>query len=170
MPRRREKQSISKDPNKIRPANLPVSQTPSRISPNGTTSMAPGSSLNFRIGRAVGMILSDYKLPQLNLDLIGQRLGLTKPYLCRVFKREVGLGIPGYICRVRANAAEKLLRETVFSIKEIAAAVGFTYITQLDRAFKSNYGCAPKEYRTRISAVCARPCASYQEKTAHTAV
>lgn len=93
------------------------------------------------------MVESDYGVPQLNLNLVSQRLGLTKPYLCRVFKREVGIGLPQYVRRVRAQQAEKLLRETVFSIKEITAAVGFRYVTQLDRAFKATYGCVPKEYR-----------------------
>jgi len=44
-----------------------------------------------------------------------------------------------------------LLRETNLSIKEVTAAVGFAYVTQLDRAFMEAYGCPPTEYRDRQS-------------------
>ena len=108
------------------------------------------SVLSFRVARAVIIVESDYGAPNLSLDLISRRLGLTKPYLCRVFRRELGIGIPEYLRRVRAHQAEKLLRETVLSVKEITATVGFTYVTQLDRAFKGTFGCTPKNYRRNI--------------------
>jgi|SRR5579859_7013678 len=159
MPKGKRTQSISRPSIKGEPANLRVAQAVNKVpgpvsdfDRSGAATTAPKPAfLNFRIARAIGMIESDYSVPQLNLGLISQQLGFTKPYLCRVFKREVGMGIPEYVCRVRVRAAEKLLRETVLSIKEVAAAVGFTYITQLGRAFKGIYGCAPKEYRRKIS-------------------
>jgi AraC-like DNA-binding protein len=112
--------------------------------------ISKSASLNFRVARAIAIINSDYATQQLNLDVVGQRLGLTKSHLCRIFKREVGIGLPVYVSRVRAQAAERLLRETSLRVKEIATAVGFNYVTQLDRVFKMVFGCGPKEYRTRI--------------------
>lgn len=120
------------------------------LRPDDTRAAAPKPTfLNFRIRRALLLIESKYYVQELNLDLVSRCLGVTKPYLCRVFRREVGIGLPEYVCRFRAEKAEKLLRETVLSIKEISAAVGFGYVTQLDRAFKAEYGCTPKECRSR---------------------
>lgn len=106
--------------------------------------------LNFRVTVAKRMIHADYSSPHLGLAVISQRLGLSKSYLCRIFKREAGMGLPDYISAVRAQAAGKLLRETPLTVKEIAAAVGFTYVTQLDRAFKTAFRSTPKEWRARI--------------------
>jgi AraC-like DNA-binding protein len=113
-------------------------------------SSAESAFLSFWVARALALVETEYSAPQLNLDLISRRLNVTKSHFCRVFKREVGLGFPDYVCRVRARQAEKLLRETALRVKEIAAAVGFAHVTQLDRAFKAAYGLAPKEFRGRL--------------------
>lgn len=120
--------------------------------PKNIAATAPGPTvLNFRVARALALIEAEYTVTQLNLDVISRRLGVTKHHLCRIFRRQVGVGLPEYVCRVRAAKAEKLLQDTSLSIKEITAAVGFAYVTQLDRSFKTLHGCSPKEYRSRLS-------------------
>lgn len=121
-------------------------------SPGIATAVRKSEFLNFRVARALAMIESDYAVPGINLDLVSRRLGVTKAYFCRVFRQEVGMGLPEYVRRVRIQEAEKLLRETILSIKEIAAAVGFGYVTQLDRAFRTGYGSVPSEYRRQVGA------------------
>jgi transcriptional regulator GlxA family with amidase domain len=124
----------------------------SRTDPTGVGTSAPKAALlSFRVARALELVETEYRIPQLNLDRISRELGVTKPHFCRLFKREVGIGFPEYVCRMRLRHAEKLLRETALSIKEITAAVGFAYATQLDRAFKAAYGSPPKEFRGRLS-------------------
>ena len=105
---------------------------------------------NFRVAGALALIESDYAVTNLNLDQISSRLRITKAHLCRIFRRQVGVGVPAYIVRVRIEEAERLTKETVLSMKEIAAAVGFAYPSQLNRAFKETYGCTPTKYRSRI--------------------
>lgn len=104
-----------------------------------------------RVAEALRVIRSEYAMPQLDLSFVSARLRLSKSYLCRIFRREMRIGLPEYISKVRADAAETLLRETFMSVKEIAAAVGFTYVAQLDRAFKTKCGQSPREYRARIA-------------------
>jgi AraC-like DNA-binding protein len=83
-----------------------------RSKSNGTVPIAPKFALlNFRVARALALIESDYAVPQLNLDLISGRLNVTKPHLCRIFRREVGIGLPEYVGRMRAQKAEKLLKD-----------------------------------------------------------
>lgn len=107
----------------------------------------PYGALSFRVVHALRIIESEHALPDLDLARVSAHVGITKSHLCRLFGREVGIGVPDYICKVRTQAAERLLTDTVLSIKEIAARVGFAYTSQLDRAFKSLYGCTPREYR-----------------------
>lgn len=109
--------------------------------------------MNFRVARAIDLIESEYGVSRLNLDMLSRRLGVTKCHFCRVFRRSVGIGLPEYVRRVRTRKAEQLLRETNLSIKEVTAAVGFAYVTQLDRAFMGAHGCPPTEYRNRNSGV-----------------
>jgi len=102
---------------------------------------------NWRIVAALKIIAFAYVDPKLDLRYVAERTGITKCYLCRLFLRELGIGFPGYLCRFRAIRAGRLLLETVLSVKEVAWAVGFAHVTQLDRAFRSTYGCTPTKYR-----------------------
>jgi UDP-galactopyranose mutase len=105
--------------------------------------------VSVRIRKALRMIEAEYRSSELNLESVSQQVGITKHHLCRVFRREMGMGVPDYICRMRLRSAEQLLQDGMLSIKEIAAAIGFNHVAQLDRVFKTAHGCCPKEYRRK---------------------
>lgn len=71
------------------------------------------------------------------------------PHFCRVFKREMGIGLPAYFARLRATAAAELLASSGLSVKEVAAAVGFASASRLDRVFVDVFAASPTEYRAR---------------------
>jgi AraC-like DNA-binding protein len=102
---------------------------------------------NFRVLLAIRIIESEYRSVGLDLKAISERIGVSRSHLCRVFRHEIGIGIPEWIRRVRVEQAEKLLRETAMSVKEVASVVGFTYVTQLDRVFRKHFGKVPTQYR-----------------------
>ncbi len=52
-----------------------------------------------------------------------------------------------YLRDLRLKKAVLLLQDPTLSIKEIAAAVGYKYVSDFDHHFKSTYGMRPGEYR-----------------------
>ena len=68
-------------------------------------------------------------------------------YLSKLFKEEMGTGFTEYVTKVRLEEAEKLLADTVLSIMEIAAAVGYPDEKYFSRLFKKSTGIKPSEYR-----------------------
>lgn len=132
---------------------------------SGSAPVSALSVTNCHVSDAIHVVDNEFRNPRLDLQLVSRSIGITKSHLCRVFRRELGIGLPEYTRKVRVRLAEHLLSDTKLSIKEITAAVGFDHVAQLDRAFKAIWGCGPREFRCRsrlqssdsVFDECARP-------------
>ncbi len=63
------------------------------------------------------------------------------------FKMEYGITVMEYVMKKRMEQAEKLLRETDQSVKEIALMCGFSDVEYFSRCFKKEHGCPPGEWK-----------------------
>ena len=71
----------------------------------------------------------------------------SEDYFGAYFKRRTGLCFSEYLKRVRLYHAQRLLRTTALSIKEIAYSTGFHSQEYFARVFRSAFGKTPLEYR-----------------------
>lgn len=83
--------------------------------------------------------------PNLNVNQVADRFHVTATYATRVFKQAFGCGMLGYIQQLRVDRAKELLRDGQ-SVKEAAAAAGFTTSATLIRIFKKLEGTTPAQY------------------------
>ena len=72
---------------------------------------------------------------------------VDRSYLERSFKKETGLSVRETITNFRIKKAQTLLRETSFSISEIAKASGFKDRLYFSKFFHQKFGMTPSEYR-----------------------
>jgi transcriptional regulator GlxA family with amidase domain len=82
------------------------------------------------------------------LDKVAEHVGWSKWHCARVFKRHTGSGIAEFCRRVRVNRARRLLADRTLTIKEVAAAAGFTHPSDLTRCFLRAYGISPSGFRS----------------------
>lgn len=78
---------------------------------------------------------------------ICRRLGMSRSTLYRFGKNVLGCSISDYINQVRITEAKRLLRRTEQPISAIAQACGYSSDTSFYRAFKSQVGKTPNEFR-----------------------
>ncbi|MGH9414568.1 MAG: helix-turn-helix transcriptional regulator [Terriglobales bacterium] len=120
------------------------------------------SPITASVAAARRIVDQDFADPKLSLGSVSRRLRMSRFHLCRSFRAAFGVGFPAYVTRLRAERAAAGLQDVSLGIKEAAAASGFGGISQLERAFRIRYGCAPKEFR---AASCVRaPAASTPAK------
>jgi AraC-like DNA-binding protein len=89
----------------------------------------------------------DYMTRHISLRFVARELGVSGAHLCRVLKRETGDAFLAHLHRRRIAEARRLLTQTTFSVKEIAARVGFERTSSLDSAFKRLCGVCPTSDR-----------------------
>ena len=99
----------------------------------------------------------DYTVKYISLNLhisisvgdICKKLGVSQPYLYKVFKNEIGISPKAYITECRINEAKRQLLNTKFTVSEIAALLGFADVLSFSKFFSGKTKLSPTEYRKR---------------------
>ncbi len=93
-----------------------------------------------------------YKLPQLNLQDIAQKLNTNRSYISACINKYCGCNFKQFLIKYRIKAAKRLLIETDFDIQEIAWEVGFNTRASFYNAFKDHISekLSPIEWRKRL--------------------
>lgn len=86
----------------------------------------------------------------LTLDNAAQQAKLSRFYFSKMFKLYWGKSFTDYLNEVRISKACTLLADPSLSIKEIAAACGFSHSNYFSRVFKQIQKLTPGEYRSNI--------------------
>lgn len=105
--------------------------------------LSEDSELEMTIRRAIGTVLSD-GVP--SLSAIASDLGMGARTLQRRLSDQ-GLSFQGVVDLARRDLAQKLLRETDYSLAEIAFLTGFSEQSGFTRAFKRWAGQTPRSFR-----------------------
>ncbi|TLS52126.1 AraC family transcriptional regulator [Paenibacillus antri] len=107
----------------------------------------PGDQLYQRIQRYVEAHVPDGNL---GLNAIADHFGMNPAYLSSFFKKHCGENVSDYIARVRVSESKKLLRDTDWTLAEIAEKVGYAGSVGLIRVFKKLEGITPGQYRANL--------------------
>lgn len=84
-----------------------------------------------------------------SLSLLTQKFNCCSSTLMSCFKSEYHMTIIEYLHQVRLTQAEQMLTCSRKSVKEIAAACGFSGQNYFTRLFTKQYGISPTQYRTK---------------------
>lgn len=76
-------------------------------------------------------------------------LGITQPYLYKIFMKEFGISPKRYIIQRKIKKAKNMLLETDASISVIATSVGFADTISFSKFFKSSVGTSPSAFRSK---------------------
>lgn len=80
---------------------------------------------------------------------IASNVNLSLAHLRYLFKAETGMSPAQYLRALRMREAEKLLKTTFLSVKEVMHRIGVRDESHFTRDFKKAYGITPAQYRTR---------------------
>ncbi|MFF2093904.1 helix-turn-helix domain-containing protein [Paenibacillus sp. NPDC058174] len=98
----------------------------------------------------VRYIEEEYRDPNLNVNMIGERFDLKGSYLSKLFKSQVGEGLLDFIHKFRIEQAKELIRCKQSSISDIAKQVGYNEAATFIRVFKKFEGITPGKYKEMI--------------------
>ncbi|WP_236015316.1 AraC family transcriptional regulator [Planococcus soli] len=117
------------------------------LNPNNAISLS-----DLTIIQEIRHFMEENHCRSLSLDGLGNRFGLTKYQLARLFKQQTGMSPLQYIISCRMDTAKQLLTTTKRPVAAIARAIGYKSDTQFQAAFKKAVGMTPRHYRLESSA------------------
>jgi len=103
--------------------------------------------------RARNMIKQELHNTNLYITFLSDRMNISTPYLCYLFKRQFGETINHYISRMRIEKAKNLLSSSQLKINEISELCGFSGVNYFITAFKKIAGILPTQYRRENTSV-----------------
>lgn len=98
--------------------------------------------------KAFIVLHADQSIP---LDALGERFGISRRHITRLFRAMTGVSIGEFQQQVRIQKACKLLRETDLPVGEIAFRVGFESGAALSRTMRRAHGAAPSAVRSGMA-------------------
>lgn len=98
------------------------------------------------VQRAIDL-MHDHIEETLNLTELSDELGISSPYLCRIFKEQTGHSPMDYNTRLKVQRACKYLDLTNSAVKYIAERLGYEDPYYFSRMFKRIMQCSPTQYR-----------------------
>ena len=87
--------------------------------------------------------------PQLSIDFLADRVGVSRSTLTKLFREKQFRPISSYIRDIRLANACALLSGTDWTVREIAQKCGYANSISFVRAFRKKEQCPPGEFRNR---------------------
>lgn len=101
------------------------------------------------VRRVMRIIGQRYKEPRLNLEHVAEELAISKVNLSRILNQQAGISFRELLRNARIEEAKRMLGSGGYSIKEVAARVGFPDSHYFSRSFKKVTGVSASDYRLR---------------------
>lgn len=98
------------------------------------------------VERAKNYIKANYRQP-ITVSGLAEMVSLSLSHFSRLFRAQTGQTVQQYLISCRLDTAKQLLRESSFSVNEIAVMAGFPSPAALSRDFRKIENCTPTEYR-----------------------
>ncbi len=110
--------------------------------------MAPKNAQRDGIIEATARYIRSNYSGDVRLSRVAALMNVSPEHLCRIFKREMGMGFNEYLTDCRLRRAEYMIKnEPGRSIGEIAYACGFNDSNYFSYKFRERYGAPPTKFR-----------------------
>jgi len=86
----------------------------------------------------------------LSLDILAEKIYMSKFYLSRLFKEETSSTIHQYVLKKRLTLSKHFIEKDL-PITEVCTKCGFQDYSHFFRAFKTEFGITPKQYYSLMS-------------------
>lgn len=84
---------------------------------------------------------------------VARHAGMTRSHYTRMFTAQMGCSPKAFLQRLRMEKAMHYLKETTFTLTEIALTISYPDAYSFSRAFQQFYGYPPSQARERSSAI-----------------
>lgn len=96
--------------------------------------------------------LTEHIEEDVTLRQVARAAGASTFYLCKLFRKHLGMTFTEYLSRCRVERAKEMLLKPTARVSEVAFEAGFQSLTHFNRVFRKVVGGSPTEYRDHLPA------------------
>lgn len=100
--------------------------------------------------RVMDVINSNLSNPELDVEFIAERVGISRVQLYRRIKGITNSTPHELLAEIRFNEAKRLLTEKKRDISDVSNSLGFKSLSSFSSAFKNHFGVSPSDYMKDI--------------------
>jgi AraC-like DNA-binding protein/ABC-type sugar transport system substrate-binding protein len=104
-----------------------------------------------RIVRKAMAYLHEHYMEPISLEETARHVSVSKEYLARCFRHEMGVPLVKYLNRYRVRQAKTLLQKGEHNLTEIALETGFASSAYFSRVFRQEVGMSPRKYKKPVT-------------------
>jgi YesN/AraC family two-component response regulator len=104
------------------------------------------------LAESVRVYLQENYDRQVDLSALAESLGVSAPYLSKLFHEQTGTSPMRYLTDLRMSWARKLLADSGLTVREIAVRVGYPDPFHFSRSFRNAVGISPVQFREELAA------------------
>lgn len=97
--------------------------------------------------KILAWLAEQYTKPELNVAMTAGQFGISRKYVTQFLKAQTGKSFSEYVEELRLSHAMELLRDSEYSITEIALQCGFSAQNTFYKAFRRRFGVSPSAMR-----------------------
>ena len=106
--------------------------------------------VNYNLVREVVRVITEHHTdPELDLARVARVLAVSPLYLSRLLNQKVGVSFRQLLRHARIEEAKRMLDTRRYSVKEVAARVGFSDSHYFSRSFRRLTGQSASEYQSQ---------------------
>ena len=109
---------------------------------------------NERFKAAISYLENNFTDKKLNIARLAEMAGMSEVHFRRLFKNTYHVLPVKYLNILRTGRAKDLLKQTMYSITDIAEMTGYSDVYYFSKAFKKMTGTSPSEYNTLYDKGC----------------
>lgn len=99
------------------------------------------------VARRIRLYIDEHYREEIHRSDLAKLVYLNTDYISRIFKKEEGVSISGYLLKKRVEEAKRLLGESSLPVNAISLHVGYSNFSYFTKMFRENTGHSPLEYR-----------------------
>ena len=108
-----------------------------------------GESL-YNAAKTAALFIERHYAHDITMTQVADSVHLSEKYLCKQFKKHIGVSPQQYLIMTRMRRAKSLLGQSELQVKEVALSVGYQNPLAFSAAFKAYTGQSPTEYREAL--------------------
>lgn len=121
-----------------------------RSGARGSPVSSPTAKAHRELANSAMLILNGSLKQPIGLDGVARELGTSPFHLCRVFRRETGVGLGEYATELRLRAAVRDMLQSKLAVSAVAASYGFSSSSYFVYRFRLATGLTPSQYLSGI--------------------